>query len=354
MSLTIHMMTPALSPGDAIGNYIFSLTRILRNWGCTVHLYADHPNDRYLLPHFHSSAYQPTGRDLLWVHYSIFSDNVYWLRDSPDFTILDSHNVSPAHLFRGYDARMEELCRQGEALLGTFVQDVDLTIAHTDYVAADLQRRGYTSPHKLPLIVDTERYQGADSAAWEPLLRHLDYLLFVGRIVPQKDLKRALRVFAALRRRRQATKFFLVGAKYLPTYAAELESLAGELGIEEAVVFTGPIAEPEILASFYRHARFYLALSEWESFCVPIVESLFFGTPIVGHAVEPIPETMGPGGTIIGGTPEEMAGQIDALWDDSARYRALQHAGLAHAQQFTEHQLKTALISLFADIAKGS
>ena len=352
-ALTVHMMTASLSPGDAIGNYIASLTAILRGWGCTVKLYADHPNDRYPLPHYHSSAYHPTGRDLLWLHYSIYTDNIRWLRESPDFKLLDSHNVTPSQFFRGYDSHMEWLCAEGNRLLDTFSDSVDLAVVHTDYVRRDLARRGYRRIHKLPLVVDTARFTGEGSPVWEPLLSHLQYLLFVGRIVPQKNLEGALKIFAALQRRRPQSKFFLVGSKSLPKYLHELEALAAELGIADNVIFTGPIAEPDVLTSFYRHARFYLALSAWESFCVPIVESHYFGTPVLAHDVPPMPETMGSGGVVLEGSAEQMAAHIDELWGDDVRYEQLQQHGYAHTAQFTDGQLRATLLRLFRELGEG-
>lgn len=350
--LTIHMMTAALAPGDAIGNYIASLITILERWGCTVHLYADHPNERYPVPHRHSSAYTPTGDDVLWLHYSIYSDNVHWLRRSCDLTIMDVHHVCPSYLFHGYDAHMEQLCAEGERLLGTFTDCVDAVIAHTEYVRGNLEARGYHAIHKLPLVIDTSRFTGDGSATWNRLLRSLDYLLFVGRVVPQKNLKLALDVFAALHRRRPQLKFFIVGGHSLPRYSAELEAQVAQLSLGDAVVFTGPIAEPDVLSSLYRHARFYLCLSAWESFCVPIVESLYFDTPVLGHNMPPIGETMGPGGVVIEGTPAMMAAQIDAVWNDQAQYAALQRLGRQHAARFTDGQLEHALVDFFRDVGR--
>jgi glycosyltransferase involved in cell wall biosynthesis len=345
-------MTAALAPGDAIGNYIHSLVMMLERWGCTVHLYTDHPNERYPVPHHHTSAYAPTGNDLLWLHYSIYTENLHWLRDSSDLKIMDVHHVCPAYLFHGYDAHMEHLCAKGERMLGTFTDYVDATVVHTEYVRHDLEARGYNNIHKLPLVVDTSRFTTSGAPGWNRLLRELDYLLFVGRVVPQKNVKQALDVFAALHRRRPNAKFFIVGGHSLPTYVAELEDQIAALGIGDAAVITGPMTEPDVLTSFYRHARFYLCLSAWESFCVPIVESLYFGTPVLGHNVPPIPETMGPGGVVLAGTPAAMAAQIDALWDDGACYAQLQRLGKQHAQQFTDAQLEHALLDFFNDLGR--
>jgi glycosyltransferase involved in cell wall biosynthesis len=170
--------------------------------------------------------------------------------------------------------------------------------------------------------------------------------------VPQKNLTQTLDLFAELRRRRPGLKYMLVGGKHLPGYAHELEAQAEALGIGDDVVFTGPIAEPHTLTSFFRHARFYLCLSAWESFCVPLAESLYFGTPVLGWDVPPIPETMGPGGVVLTGDSAAMAAQIDALWDDQERYARLQAAGQRHVEQFTDAALREQLIILLRQLAE--
>jgi glycosyltransferase involved in cell wall biosynthesis len=352
MPLVVHIMTAALSPGDAIGNYILSLSRTLTAWGCTVQLYADVPNARYPLPHRHSSAYTPRGSDLLWFHYSIHSENVHWLRDSSDFTLLDYHGVCPPKYFAGYDPLMEDLCARGEAAFPTFAGHVDLAVGHTAYIRAELRRAGYRNVRILPLVVDTDRFTGAGDPAWEPLLSRLEYLLFVGRLVPQKNLRATLDLFAALHRRRPNLKYVLVGGRNVPAYADELAERADELGIGDSLIFTGPISEPATLTSFFRHARFYLCLSAWESFCVPIVEALHFGTPVLGWGVPPIPETMGPGGIVLEGDAPAMAAQIDALWDDRDAYARLQQQGRPHAARFTDAALRDALLELFRELAQ--
>ncbi len=347
------MMTAALAPGDAIGNYILALARLLRGWGCEVQLYTDHLNPRYPLGHRHSGAYRPDGGGILWLHYSIYSECVRWAGVSHDYTILDYHGVCPPQLFHGYDAEMERLCARGVELLPALAEHIDLAIGHTDYIVGQLRDMGYRFIRKLPLVVDTGRFTGAGDPAWERLLSQVEYMLFVGRVVPQKSLRLAIEVLAALRRRRPGVKLFVVGGRHLPGYAAELADLVGRLGLDEDVIFTGPIVEPHTLTSFLRNARFYLCLSEWESFCVPIVESLHFGVPVLGRELPPIPETMGPGGVPLSGDAAAMAAQIAAAWDDQPGYEALRRAGRAHAEQFTDLALRAELLALLRELAQG-
>lgn len=346
-------MTAALAQGDAIGNYIISLDRLLRGWGGDVRLYADYLNPRYPLAHAHSGAYRPTGDGILWLHYSLASDSADWAAATSDYVILDYHGICPPRLFHGYDPLMERLCAHGIERLPALVKHADLAIGHSAYARDELRALGARMLCGLPLVVDTTRFNGAGDPAWEPLLSKLDYLLFVGRIVPQKGLARALELFAALAQRRPDLKLFLAGARHLPAYAEELEALAERLGIAEHVVFTGPVTDPATLTSLFRHARFYLCLSEWESFCVPIVEALHFGTPVLGWAVPPIPETMGPGGVLLEGSITTMAAQIDALWEDRDCYQALRAAGQAHARQFTDVALSHGLLALLSGLAEG-
>ncbi|MBA3943689.1 MAG: glycosyltransferase family 4 protein [Herpetosiphonaceae bacterium] len=354
MALTVHMITPVLSPGDAIGNYIQSLVRILRNWSVDVRLYADYPNPHFALPHYATASYRPTGTDILWLHFSIEAPSLDLLYTSPDFKIFDSHGVSPAALFHGYNPYLESLCAAGAARLKTFAPHVDLALAHTNYIVDELRAHHFRRIRTLPLVVDTARFTGQGDAEWEPLVSQLDYLLFVGRIVPQKGLARALQLFAALHTQQPQLQFLLVGSHPLPTYSAELEQRVAELGLTDAVIFTGPISDPQTLSTFYRHARFYLCLSEWESFCVPLVEAMYCGTPVLAHDVAPLPETMGPGGILLRGGPADMVQQIQAVAGDAGHYAALQRAGQRHVQQYTDQALLLQLRTLFAALANWS
>ena len=114
------------------------------------------------------------------------------------------------------------------------------------------------------------------------------------------------------------------------------------------MLFAGHIRDPQLLGSLFRHAHFTLITSEWESFCVPVVESMHFGVPVVAHAVPPVLEVMEGGGIVIDKhNPTAAAAQVEAVWNDPGRYAELQATAQARAQSFTSDVLRRELLAMF-------
>ena len=346
--LVVHIMTATLAPGDAIGNYIMTLKGLLTELGCRVRLYADHVAPRYRLQAYPSAAYRPTGQDVLWYHYSIYADNLALVESSADYRIMDFHGVSPPRLFTGYNPHLERLCRLGIDALPRFRGHFDLCVVHSEYSRQVLQDHGFDHIEKLPLIVDAARYDGRQDEVLSAWLSQLPYLLFVGRIVPQKDILALLDLFAHLCSRRPEVALLLVGGRDLaPAYQREIDLAVERMELDRRVLFAGHVADPALLASFFRYARFTVVTSEWESFCVPLVESMFFETPVVIHRVPPLPEVAGDAGLVIDKhDPGAAAELIDATWaDDHARAR-LQRACRRRARHFTTDSLRAQLLEM--------
>ena len=347
--LTVHIMTAALTPGDAIGNYISTLRRILVEFGCRVRLYADWISPQFPGPAYPSELYQSTGRDLLWYHYSIGATNLACVERSRDYRLMDFHGVSPARLFEGYDPYLAQRCREGEQSLPAMRQHFDWCIVHSEYSRQVLREAGYQGIEKLPLVVDANRYASGEDAALSALTTQLEYVLFVGRVVPQKDIPAQLRLLAELRKFRPRCILIVVGSRDLaPAYQREIDRDVRRLKLADRVLFTGHVWDPRLLSSLFRHAHFTLVTSEWESFCVPAVESMHFGVPVVAHAVPPVPEVVEDGGIVIDKhDPPAAAAQVEAVWNDPVRYRQLCTIAQARARHFTSEILRHELLAMF-------
>ena len=64
------------------------------------------------------------------------------------------------------------------------------------------------------------------------------------------------------------------------------------------MVFAGSVSQAE-LCTYYRLASAYLCLSEHEGFCVPLLEAMHFGVPVIAYAAAGVPGTMGEAGLLV-------------------------------------------------------
>lgn len=114
--------------------------------------------------------------------------------------------------------------------------------------------------------------------------RDLD-VLFVGLLVPVKNVDVLLRAMARLQERASAS-LTIAGDGPLRT---TLEKLATELGLSERVTFLGYRTRTEI-ASLMRRAKVLALPSSSEGYPLVIAEALACGTPVVASRVGGIPE----------------------------------------------------------------
>ncbi|MBI4320009.1 MAG: glycosyltransferase family 4 protein [Chloroflexi bacterium] len=345
--MKVSIVTASFEEGDAIGNYIRTLSDLLGELGFSVEIYAENLTRVRGYPHFHWRYYNSRGKAILWYHYSIYSETLQCLKSSRDWKVVDFHGVSPPRLFSGYNSHLEELCSKGELAFKDFAADADVCVVHSDYARDVARANGYANIEKIPLVVDT-KHLGTDDAELSALLGRIEYLLFVGRVVPQKSIVDLVTTFGELKKWRPGIKLFIVGeTEIAASYFGHVRDVVRRLKLEEDVVFTGRVTNPEVLSSLYRHARFSLCLSEWESFCVPIVESMFFGVPVVANNVAPIPEVLGTAGLIVRKDDHAAtARSIHETLSDGDSYAGLKSACAARASMFTEHKLKAAIAEM--------
>jgi glycosyltransferase involved in cell wall biosynthesis len=342
-------MTACLTGGDAIGNYIEMLRSAFAD-RYEFAVFADRgTRDRDFLP---SYAYVPTPEDILWFHYSIGSENFAVLRKGdPDFKIMDFHGVCPPEHFSEDEAELKRLTAQALKRLPDFRDVFDLCIVHSDYSENVLREAGYRQVVKSPLAIGRALAEAEADAFLDERLSRLEYLLFVGRVVAQKDVLGALEMFARVRERRPSLKMWVVGDRSAsPQYQKDLAVRAEALGVAEDVGFTGKLAGPHLLKPFFQRAKLLVMFSRWESFCVPIVEAMGFGVPAVTTECTCVPEIMG-GTGIVGDRSEidAMTGKVLELLENTDVYEEKRRQCLARAPQFTE----AAMAERLYEIEKG-
>ncbi len=294
--MEIHQLSSGFGYGDAISNHALGLRSLLRSWGYTSEIYARWVEPQVAHECKHIRDFTVREDSVIIYHYSIGGDEVSSrFLQSPGKRVLIYHNITPHHFFASYSNSQYQLTQKGRELLGEFSDKVDLALGDSAYNCAELAERGFRRPRVLPLLID---FQKLDDTLPCPLTlkRYQDdwtNILFVGRIVPNKRQDDLIRAFAAyngaIDRR---SRLFLVGHWLgMENYLMELRELALALGVQDHVVFAGQVDLCQLVA-YYQLADVFLCMSEHEGFCVPLLEALHYGIPVLAYAATAVPETL--------------------------------------------------------------
>lgn len=134
------------------------------------------------------------------------------------------------------------------------------------------------------------------------------------------------------------------------SYAAELRSLAAELGIGDDLIFTGGVSLAETVA-FYRAADLLAYPSHNETFGLPILEAMACGCPVVTSQVSSMPEIAG--GAAILCDPADPASIAEALVAGVAPDRdRLRDMGFRRAGEFTWAAAAASTLDVYREVAE--
>lgn len=112
-------------------------------------------------------------------------------------------------------------------------------------------------------------------------------ILSVGRLVPQKDHACLLKAIVGL-----DVDLTIIGNGPL---GPSLKALAAQLGVAERVRFIPAVPHQEI-QKYYAEADLFAIATHYEGFCIPVLEAMATGLPVVASAVPAIQRfSMGPG-----------------------------------------------------------
>jgi glycosyltransferase involved in cell wall biosynthesis len=296
-------MGSALSSGDAVSNHILEIERRLSAWGFSTRIFGSSVD-----PALRSIAeldvayqtYMDNQEDVLFYHYSSYCDNHLLYQRSRNRKVLVYHNITPARHYAPYDAWYESVCSRGRAILPR-LKDCDLALGVSEYNRQELLDSGFPSEQTgvLPLFLGVADLKNA--ARHEALFRRLKSggmrnVLFVGRVAPNKAFEDLIKIFYHYHRYLSPkSRLVLVGPRFLPRYDGQLDALVERLGLADTVVFTDRVPLRE-LKTYYEAADLFLCTSRHEGFCIPLLESMYFGVPILARAETGVPYTLGPAG----------------------------------------------------------
>jgi len=329
----IHHFVPVLHRGDAVGRHTLRLREATRARGFPSEIFVDTVDDDTAdetMPVLcYADAAQPG--DVVVYQFATASAMAPWLAGRPETLVVNYHNVTPPELMAPWDNHLAlgQLRAQGDLRL--LAPRTALAVADSRYNEAHLAASGFTTTAVISPSAALAAASGAAVTEPPPAAdtphRGARWLA-IGRVSPNKGLESTIAALAVARAHGDpGATLQLIGKPATDSYVAALHRYAAELGLAAAVQFAGHASDATV-ASAYTGADVLVVTSEHEGFCVPVVEAMAAGLPVVAFDQGAVPEVLGGAGVLVSDKdPYALAAAIAALLSDAPRRHAVIEAG---------------------------
>jgi glycosyltransferase involved in cell wall biosynthesis len=204
-------------------------------------------------------------------------------------------------------------------------------ITPSKFVKHDVAQYAKISPKKISVA-----YEAADRITEIPspipALANQKFIMYVGRPLPHKNLKRLIEAYSIVRNTRDNVRLVLVGKrdKLYEQHArwAQKEHIEG-------LVFTG-FASDARLRWLYEHALAYVFPSLSEGFGLPGLEAMAHGAPVIASKATSLPEIYGEAAEYF--DPESVHNMVQVIaqvLEDPARRQQLKRLGAHQVRQYS-------------------
>ena len=207
---------------------------------------------------------------------------------------------------------------------------------------------------------------GVEPRTWRPpdrIREHgvgaRDYLLYLGRLVPEKQCHVLIDAFRSMADR-PPLKLVIAGPTWHSReYVARLEALAAG---DPSIVFTGEVDE-QVLEELYSNCCAYVLPSEVEGMSLALLDAMAFGACVVASDIPANADLLGGSGVLFAtGSKEDLARKLREVIDDPERAEACRQAARARiTDDFSWdritgqwEQLYLSLYEAHADVPRGT
>lgn len=315
----IDQFVAGFSLYDAISNETVLMQAAIHELGFHGDIFAEHIHSKaaHLVKPFQSWDRRQRHHTKIIYHFSIGSAATAFLAHNGAQIHLRYHNLTPKEFFPYVSDHMAYSgAMAGGMQLQVLSNICGLSLADSHYNKSELVKFGLHDVTVVPILRDYEKLKSErDDDELLKVLKTSDSknLLFVGRVVANKcqhDLIKLTHIY------RQVidpnVRLFLAGSFFSQDYKNHLLNYCEKLGCgysiglndindQTAVVFL-PETNDAQLKTLFANADLLLCMSDHEGFCVPLVEAMAFGLPIVAHDCTAVTETLGQAGMLMNKT----------------------------------------------------
>lgn len=363
--MRIHQFVHTLNYGDAISGEALLIQRILGELGIAGDIYSVNTHERLQGATKDWRSFSAPSEDeptAVLLHYSIGSPLNAKLLETPGILRgLIYHNLTPVRWFAPYNAVVAKNLAMGSEELPKLLPEMDIVLADSAYNKSELDQMGCEHSKVLSLVLDRKKWAVAPNTGIASNLSGSGEknILHVGRFAPNKCIEDIIKAFYFYHHKiEKKSTLWLIGSDIdTEIYSFELRRLVSELRLKHAVRFVGSVSDCELRA-FYENADLYLCMSEHEGFCVPLLEAMHFGVPVVAFSATAVPETMADSGFLL---KEKKAAEVaelinriltDAKLRESAVVRGKKRAGEFSEERFAQ-TLREVLLEPLRERAAG-
>lgn len=344
--MRVIQLLPTIAMGDAVSNDAIAIEKVIRDMGFQTSIFAEHIDKRLPAGTARPVSRMPrlNSRDVVLYHLSVGSELNFTLEKLPCRKGIIYHNITPSYFFQPYSGELTELLDYGRKGVCHLADVADFCMADSAYNKKELRELGYTCEISVrPILIPFSDYAQRPDPA---IVSRYDSdgfvnFLFVGRIAPNKKHEDIIRTFYCYQKHcNPKSRLILVGSwQGTELYYKRLQRYVQALELEN-VVFTGHVSFTEMIA-YYQIADLFLCMSEHEGFCVPLVEAMYFGVPILAYAACAVPDTLGDAGVLLHDkNPLEAAMAADRILEDTILRREIIGQQRKRQQAFSYHDIR--------------
>jgi glycosyltransferase involved in cell wall biosynthesis len=326
--MRVVILTANAQAGDGIGNQVAEKLAFFRDRGADVRVFAESHQRLHPFVQPFCSTLDPlkaageswdflAAADLVIVEYGqsyALLDLLPLLAGTKARLLFDYYGVTPPHLWGPLNREGLEIAVQHRGL----VWCADTALTHSRFTQRELLEYSHFPLDRcvrLPLPVDTDRFcPGLPEHSFRARLglTKATLLLFVGRLAVNKRVPMLVEALARLRDLTPPVHALIVGdtGDLYQLETRHCQDRAAALSVADRVHFLGHLSDDH-LRDAYRSADVLVMPSVHEGFCLPVLEAMACGLPVVAARAGALPETVGGAGlTFIPDDPDDLARQL--------------------------------------------
>lgn len=344
--MRVLQLLPTIAAGDAVSNDAVAIDKVLRNMGYKTEIFAENIDKRLSSGTAYHVSRMPrlTQSDTVLYHLSTGTELNFSIGNLKAKKGIIYHNITPSYFFRPYNGDLTDLLDYGRKGAAYLADKADFCMADSEYNKKELLELGYKCDISVrPILIPFTDYRSKPDF---DILKQYDSdgyvnFLFVGRIAPNKKHEDIIRTFYCYQKYcNPKSRLILVGSwQGTELYYKRLQRYINALEVNN-IIFTGHVTFAQLIA-YYQVADIFLCMSEHEGFCVPLVEAMYFGVPIIAYDACAVPDTLKGSGILLHDkNPIEAALVADKLITDTAFKREIVAEQRKRQQDFSYNKIK--------------